>query len=410
MKRNFSLWLGLLALALSPVLAQTPAPAPTTGKIHGHVSNPTGTSQSGGSVSLVSTGLGGSNGKAPAFPVDSNGNYSGEAAPGNYNAIYRAPNTPPDKIADEIDGVKVVAGQDVVQDIDMSRKEYIDKLSPDEKKQLEDLKKKNAEAMKVNEVIKGINADLRTVTQDFKDAEGAHAAAVAALGATASKSDLDAKEAEIRTAKYSEAETLMLKDTAAKADASVLWAQLGQAQVGLARVQNDSKKYDDAAASFKKVLDLEADAKKPNPAAQGAANAGLGEIYARTGKVAEANAAYDAAVKVNPPQTVFYLKNEMVIFFQVGNSDAQAAVADELIKADPTVAIAYYLKGSGLLSKAVADPKTNKLIAPPGCEEAFQKYLDLAPTGQYAPDAKSILASLQATLPTTGPTKSSKKK
>jgi tetratricopeptide (TPR) repeat protein len=202
----------------------------------------------------------------------------------------------------------------------------------------------------------------------------------------------------------------MLKDTAAKADASVLWAQLGQAQVGLARVQNDSKKYDDAAASFKKVLDLEADAKKPNPAAQGAANAGLGEIYARTGKVAEANAAYDAAVKVNPPQTVFYLKNEMVIFFQVGNSDAQAAVADELIKADPTVAIAYYLKGSGLLSKAVADPKTNKLIAPPGCEEAFQKYLDLAPTGQYAPDAKSILASLQATLPTTGPTKSSKKK
>ena len=31
----------------------------------------------------------------------------------------------------------------------------------------------------------------------------------------------------------------MLKDTAAKPDASVLWAQLGQAQLGL-------KKYDDA--------------------------------------------------------------------------------------------------------------------------------------------------------------------
>ena len=40
MKRNLSLWMGLLALALTPALAQTPA---ATGKIHGHVTNPAGT-------------------------------------------------------------------------------------------------------------------------------------------------------------------------------------------------------------------------------------------------------------------------------------------------------------------------------------------------------------------------------
>lgn len=100
----------------------------------------------------------------------------------------------------------------------------------------------------------------------------------------------------------------------------------------------------------------------------------------------------------------------MVIFFQENNVDAQVAAADEVIKADPTVAIAYYLKGSGLVGKATVDPKTNKLVAPPGCQEAYQKYLELAPTGQYAPDVKSILTSLQATLPTNAPSKAGKKK
>ena len=63
MKRTFSLWLGLaaaglLALALAPANAlQAPAaPAATTGKIHGHVINPTGQPQGGGTVSLSTDG------------------------------------------------------------------------------------------------------------------------------------------------------------------------------------------------------------------------------------------------------------------------------------------------------------------------------------------------------------------
>jgi hypothetical protein len=38
------------------------------------------------------------------------------------------------------------------------------------------------------------------------------------------------------------------------------------------------------------------------------------------------------------------------------------------------------------------DPKTNKLVAPPGCMEAYQKYLQLAPDGPYAAEVKGILA------------------
>jgi tetratricopeptide (TPR) repeat protein len=394
MKRNLSLWLGLpaaaglLAFALQPALAQLPAGP--VGKVHGHVTNPTGASQAGGTVSFTSVdraasgpGMAAMTSDKGSFPVDANGDYSGQLPPGIYSAVYRSPGMGMDKQADKADGVKIAVGQDTTQDIDMSRKEYIDALPSDQRKELEDLRKHNSEAMKANEIIKGLNADLRVATQDIKDADNAHAAAVQALGATASKADLEAKEAEIKIAKYTEIESLMTKDTGAKPDASILWAQLGQAQAGL-------KKYDDAEATYKKVIDLEGKAAKPNPQIQGLAESGLGEVYARTGKIPEANAAYDAASKANPTQAAFYLKNEAVIFFQIGNADAQAAAADEAIKADPAQPLPYYLKGQGLIAKATVDA-SGKYVLPPGCAEAYEKYIALAPTGPYADEAKAIL-------------------
>ena len=266
MKRTISLWLGLLAFALLPVIAQTPTGP--TGKIHGHVTNPTGATQSSGTVSL-SLDLGHTS--KFTYQISPSGDYAGDATPGTYTVVFRQVDTPPDKVVDSIDGIKIVVGQDVLQDIDMSRKEFVDKLPAEQKKQLEDLKKHNAEAMKSNEIIKHLNDDLRVVAQDIKDADAAHATAIQILGPTASKADIDKKEAEIRTAKYGEVEAMMLKDTGAKPDASVLWAQMGQAQVGL-------KKYDDAEATYKKALALEADSKKPNLAVQGLANSGLGGL------------------------------------------------------------------------------------------------------------------------------------
>ncbi|MGD0902158.1 MAG: tetratricopeptide repeat protein [Terracidiphilus sp.] len=398
MKRTISLWLGLpavaalLAFAVLPVLAQTPAaPAAPKGKIHGHVTNPTGVPAQGGTVSLSTDG--GPTSKY-TFQVSTGGDYSGEASPGTYTIVFRQPDTPPDKMVDFIDNVKIVAGQDVLQDMDMTRKEFVDKLTPEMKKQLEDLKKHNAEAIKTNELVKVLNADLIAAGKDIKDADNAGVTARQALGATASRTDVDAKEAEIKLAKYTEIETMMLKDTAAKPDASVLWMRLGQAQLGL-------KKYDEAEASFKKTLELDPASKKPNLQVQGTAEAGLGEIYARAGKVPEANAAYDAAAKVDPTSAGLYLKNEAVIFSQLGNTDAQVAAADEAIKVAPNEALAYYLKASGLVQKTTQDPKTKKLVAPPGCLEAYQKYLELAPTGQYAGDVKGILAGFEQTIDNT---------
>jgi tetratricopeptide (TPR) repeat protein len=393
MKRTFFLSLGVMALALAPAFAQQAAPAAgAMTKVHGRVTNPSTAPQGGGAITFLEVtrasqgpGLPAETTERISFPVDSQGNYSGELPAGSYVIVYRAPGMEKDKQADRIEGIKVVAGIDNEVDDDMSRPEYIEKLPEDQKKQLEEVRKKNSEVLKVNEVIKNLNNDLRQANQDEQDVANAHATAVAELGAGATKQAIDAKEAEIRAAKYADIETLMTKDTTAKPDAAVLWAQLGQAKLGL-------KKFDEAESTFKKALEVDAASKKPNAEIQGIAQAGLGEVYARTGKVAEANAAYDAAAKANPTKAAFYLRNEAVVFFQANNADAQVAAAQEALKVDPNQAVLYYLIGQGLVQKATVDPKTNRIVLPEGCAEAYQKYLELAPTGPYAADAQGILA------------------
>jgi tetratricopeptide (TPR) repeat protein len=393
MKRNLLLSLGVLAFALAPVVAQQPA-APNSAapvKVHGHITNPTGAPQSGGNVTFLEVtrasqgpGLPPQTAERGVFTVDAQGNYTGEVPPGSYTIVYRGTEMAKDKEADRVDDIKVVAGADNEANDDMSRQAYIDKLPEEEKKQLEDLRKKNSEALKANEVIKALNTDLKQVAQDLKDADGAHAAAAQQLGATAAKADVEAKTAEIKSAKYTDIETMMSKDTQLRPAESVLWAYLGQSQAGL-------KKYDEAETAYKKALEVDAAAKKQNPAVQGMANSGLGEIYARTGKVPEANTAYDAAVKANPTSAGMYLRNQAVIFFQQGNADAQVAAADTAIKNDPNDALLYYLKGQGLVGKATIDPKTQRIVLPDDCTAAYQKYLELAPTGPYAGEVQGIL-------------------
>jgi len=63
-----------------------------------------------------------------SFPVDTNGNYVGEAYPGTYTVIYRAQGMTWDKKTDKADNVEIVAGSDTRLDIDMSRKEFVDAL------------------------------------------------------------------------------------------------------------------------------------------------------------------------------------------------------------------------------------------------------------------------------------------
>lgn len=388
MQRSLSRWLslpalaGMFALALAPVFAQT-APASKMGTLQGQVINPTGQPQAGGTINLSTDG--GQTFKY-TFDVDPVGDFSGKAAAGTYDMIYRAADTPKGKIVDQIKNVKIVAGQTTTQNDDMSRAAFLAKMTPEQRQQLEQLKKTNSQAIKANVLIKQLNKDLEAVAKDQQDIDNAEKTAAQQLGASASKTDIAAKAQEIKTARYTDIESMMAKDVALSPNEAVLWTRLGYAQAGL-------KKDDDAIATYKKAITLESAQKKPRMDVLGQAESGLGAIYARTGDVKDANAAFDSAAKDNPTEAPRYLSNEAIIFFQQGNSDAQVAAAEEAAKIDPNNPILYYLIGNGLVQKATVDPKTNQIVLPPGCAEAYQKYLDLAPDGQFAGEVKGILQS-----------------
>lgn len=351
--RKTRIWLAflfaaLLASATPYILAQD------AGKIHGHAVDPVGAPIANTKVE-VST-----DGKTAkyTFQTDANGDYKGDGvAPGTY--VLTLFNTE-GKPIDQFPNIKVTAGADIAQDFDLGRPEYVAKMTPEQRKQLEEVKSKNAEANKENAVIKNLNGDLAKARQDNKDKN------------------------------YADAESIMTKDTTAKPDASVLWVELGVAQKGL-------KKYDDSITSLKKAVDLETAGKK-NPDVLAAANDALGESYAMTGKYPEAQAAYDAAATADPKGAAMHYGNETIIMSRVGQTDAVVAAADKAIAADPNKPIPYYLKGQALINKASVDPKTNKIVAPPGCEDAYQKYLQLDPNGPFAADAKNVLAEMGTTV------------
>jgi len=370
---------GVPALALAAALAQQP-PAGDMGRIHGRVINPTGLPQIGGTVSLSTDGGATLN---YSFPVSATGEYSGQAPEGEYTVIYRAPDTPEGKIVDYIREVEVKAGQDTAQDVDMSRQEFIDRLTPEQQQQLRAMKAANAAASPANDAS-SIEADLAAVNQDFHDAENARETATKNLGASASKADIDEMSIEIENRKYSEIETLMTKDAAADPGEPVLWIALAQAELR-------EKNYVDAEANYKKGLELESKAVPPRGEVVGTADAGLGEVYARTLMVDEANEAFRTAGKADPANAAMYLRNEAVIFFQEKNASAQVDAADEAIRIDPDEAILYYIKAQGLAMTAAVDSDTGKILLPPECIAAIRKYLELAPNGPYAADATAIL-------------------
>jgi tetratricopeptide (TPR) repeat protein len=367
---------GVAMLSPARSMAQ-PAPA----SVHGHVQNAAGQPLASGDVKFTTDKSGDpKTRKYPfSFPLDANGNYKGTGLPpGDYLAVTYSQGVS----IDFVDSVKLAAGDDKQVDFDMTRKEYIDKMTPDERKALEDFKKQNAAAVAANSKIANLNNLLLQARADTK------------------------------AGKFDTAITAMQQATAAKPDEPILWIALGDAQLGgadgaakAAKAAGKSptdpdvvKAYSDAVDSYKKGIDLNAASKKPNPDAAAAAYNNLGQAYAKMGNLADAATAYEGAAKALPTQASTYYYNEAATLYNASKLDEAAAAADKAIAADPNKADAYYIKGQALIPKATVDPKTNKIVAPPGCVEAYQKYLALAPDGPHAEDVKGVLAGIGETV------------
>jgi tetratricopeptide (TPR) repeat protein len=154
--------------------------------------------------------------------------------------------------------------------------------------------------------------------------------------------------------KYDEAEASYKKALEIKAD-------MAEAYNGLANLYNAEKKFDQAAEASKKAMELSQAAAGAPGAAGGAPGAGAS----------------------GPSPSAVY--NQGVILWNAGKIPEAKAQFEQAVKLDPNNPDAHYWLGMSFVNGgdlAKAKPE-------------FETYLKLAPSGQYADTAKAVLASIK---------------
>lgn len=375
--------LGVALAVMAALSAQAAWAQPAPASVHGHVNNAIGAPVTKGDIKLTQDRSSDEKSRKYlyTFPISATGDFKGTGiAPGSYLAVVFSDDN---KSIDYLDNITFAAGEDHLLNFDMTRKEYIDKMTPEERKQLEEYKKKNADVTAANAKIANLNALLTQARADTK------------------------------AGNFDSAITAMQQATTQKPDEGILWVALGDAQLGSADAAAKAAKaagktatsdptvqakYTDAAASYKKAVDANAASKKPSAETAAAAYNQMGQALAKSGDGKGASDAYEQAAKTLPANAGMYYYNEAATLYNAGKLDDAAAAADKAIAADPKRADAYYIKGQSLIPKATVDPKTQKIVAPPGCVEAYQQFIELAPENEQArvEEVKGILTGIGA--------------
>jgi tetratricopeptide (TPR) repeat protein len=151
-------------------------------------------------------------------------------------------------------------------------------------------------------------------------------------------------------------------------------------------VQARMKDYPAAEASYKKAIDLKADFAE--------AYNGLATVYNAEKKFDEAAEASKKATELSGGAggagatgggNAAAIFNQGVILWNAGKIPEAQAQFEQALKIDPNMAEAHYWLGMALVNAGkTTDAKPH-----------FETYLKLAPTGQYAETAKSIIASIK---------------
>jgi tetratricopeptide (TPR) repeat protein len=159
----------------------------------------------------------------------------------------------------------------------------------------------------------------------------------------------------------------------------------------LAESQFHSGNFADAQPNYQKAVDAASALADPKAkAALGEMLIDEGDCLQKTGKFAEAVAAYDRAAPLSSdPASVYF--NIAAAWYVRGDKDQAVAYSEKTIRADPKHADAYYLKGSLLAGRAKSDPDTGRIVLPDGTIEALNKYLELKPNGSHAAAVKNML-------------------
>ncbi len=160
---------------------------------------------------------------------------------------------------------------------------------------------------------------------------------------------------------------------------------------GDSRTSNEEKQADYALAveAYKKALDMSPE----DPVYHN--NYALALVKAK--RIEDAQAELTKAAQLDPISAGKYYYNLGAVLANIGQSDAAGDAFKKSIAADANYAEAYYQLGIVLVGKATTSPD-GKIVPPAGTTEAFQKYLELAPTGPNAEAAKGMLASMGSSV------------
>jgi tetratricopeptide (TPR) repeat protein len=276
-------------------------------------------------------------------------------------------------------------------------------LTPEQQKQIDEAKNKNAEIAKENLRRSDLNAKLRQAD-------------------TLEKAGDAAPDPAAKMQNYEQAVELLKGVTQADPTREIIWANLANAYLTLGDAslklsppdkEKATANFTEAANSYKKAIQL-------NPQAKdiGGYHNNLGQALVRTGDTAAAVQEYNTAAQVDPTRAAQFYFNAGAVLTNQGAFDLDqtkkkqelgSAVEffDKAIQVKPDFAEAYYQKGVNLVNQMTYD-KTGKPIAVPGTVEAFNKYLEIEPSGKYADAAKGNIEFLGGKVQTSF--KASKKK
>ena len=190
------------------------------------------------------------------------------------------------------------------------------------------------------------------------------------------------------------------------ASRDLLWFKLADYYRLSAAKQTDpaekQKRLGSAVEDYQKAIELKkavTNDKDPNAGKNLAAYYNnLAEAYAKSNKTDDAVKTYELASQADPTNAAQYYFNTGAVLTNAGKVDDALSAFDKVIAADPNRADAYYWKGVNMIGKATL--QGDKMIAPQGTAEAFQKYLELQPSGTYADAAKQMLTSIGGSVET----------
>ncbi|HEY3618013.1 MAG TPA: tetratricopeptide repeat protein [Candidatus Sulfotelmatobacter sp.] len=372
MKKHFAILL-LAILALGLCVPQVFAQA--SGTVKGVCRDAQGNPVADGIVVWTNN----DNGQKYTIKTNKKGEYfSLGLSPGTYLVtLYK--NADDMKAGKEMDHVKGFRVQLDENTLDLDVKKEMENaakgqgLSPEQLKQMQE---QQAKQQKETMTVKTLNEKL-----------------------TAAKTAADAGDFDTAIASLTEA-------TQVDATRDLLWFKLGDYYRLSAPKQTDpaekQKRLASAIEDYQKAIDIKKSAtndKDPNAAKNLAAYYNnLAEAYAKSNKVDDAVKTYELAAQADPTNAAQYYFNTGAVLTNAGKIDDALAAFDKVIAADPNRADAYYWKGVNMIGKATL--QGDKMVAPPGTADAFQKYLELQPSGTYADAAKQMLTSIGSSVET----------